>query len=343
MKFVDEVTIFVEAGWGGDGCLSFLRAKYVPKGGPNGGPGGDGGDVVLVGDPHMGTLLDLRFTPQQKAERGTHGMGKQMAGARGADKRIAVPLGTVIHDAETGEPLGEIVAAGGEFVVAKGGRGGRGNMSFATATNRAPRRVEPGQPGEARTLKLVLKLMADVGLVGFPNAGKSTFVSAVSRARPKIADYPFTTLVPNLGVARATSGRSFVVADLPGLIEGAADGHGLGHQFLRHIERCGVLLFLLDIAEERGGDPLADYKTLEKELASYSPELIAKPRLVALNKLDLNPPSALVTRLKRAFARRKIPFFTASAATHQGLQTIIDASADFLPATRLLAPSVLAD
>ena len=292
MKFVDEAAITVEAGAGGNGCLSFRREKYVPRGGPDGGDGGNGGDVVLCADPGLNTLVDFRFRRRFRAERGRHGQGKDRTGRDGADLRIQVPAGTVVLDADGGEPLGELTAAGDEMVVAHGGRRGLGNARFKSSTNRAPRRTTEGSPGECRELRLELKLLADVGLVGMPNAGKSTLVRAVSAARPKVADYPFTTLIPNLGVVRRGPDRSFVMADVPGLIEGASGGAGLGVRFLRHLSRTRVLLHLVDVAAADGeADPVDQVRIIERELAAFDPELARRDRWLVPTKLDLVPPA----------------------------------------------------
>ncbi len=285
--FVDYARIHVIAGHGGPGCISFRREKYVPKGGPDGGDGGKGGSVVLEVDPHVRTLLDCREQPRYKATSGKAGQGANRTGKDGDDLVIRVPIGTVIKDAETGETLADLTTPGGTFLAAKGGRGGRGNTRFATSTNQAPRRADSGEQGGERQLVLELKLIADVGLVGLPNAGKSTMLSRVSRARPKIADYPFTTLEPNLGLVALDESRTFVVADLPGLIEGASQGKGLGHQFLRHVERTRVLAFLLDAA---GDDPRATLEMLEREITTYGPTLAEKPRVLVLTKSDTLPP-----------------------------------------------------
>jgi len=285
--FVDRVILFVRGGNGGNGCVSFRREKYVPKGGPDGGDGGKGGDVWLEADPHVRTLLDCRERPQYRAGHGGAGQGSTKTGADGDDLVVHVPAGTVVKAAETGELLADLVRPGERFRVAKGGRGGRGNARFATATHQAPRRADPGEPGEELTIELELKLIADVGLVGLPNSGKSTLLSRVTRARPKIADYPFTTLEPNLGIVALDVERTFVMADLPGLIEGASDGKGLGLQFLRHVERTQVIVFLIDASAE---DPAGTLALLEREIARYSPALAEKPRRVVLSKADLLPP-----------------------------------------------------
>src|SRR5437660_11768125 len=289
--FVDEVDIHVEAGHGGAGCLAFRREKFVPRGGPSGGDGGLGGSVYVVASPHTNTLINYRFHPEFSAERGDHGQGSNRTGANGADLELAVPIGTLVYE-KTGDPeqpmtlLADLAEVGQRVLVARGGRGGLGNAHFATSTNRAPRKVQPGEPGEEKALRLEMKLLADVGLVGFPNAGKSTLISRISAARPKIADYPFTTLTPNLGVVGLSGDRSFVVADVPGLIEGAHRGLGLGHRFLRHLERTKVLVHLVDIPGATGRDPVEDLDTLRRELELFEPTLAAKPQLVAANKMD---------------------------------------------------------
>ena len=292
MKFVDEAAITVDAGAGGNGCLSFRREKYIPRGGPDGGDGGGGGDVVLFVNPNLNTLVDFRFTRRFRAERGGHGQGKDRTGRNGADLRVQVPPGTVVVAADTGETIGELTAYGDEMVVARGGRRGLGNARFKSSTNRAPRRTTDGSPGECRDLRLELKLLADVGLVGMPNAGKSTLIRAVSAARPKVADYPFTTLIPNLGVVRLGPDRSFVMADIPGLIEGASTGAGLGIQFLRHLARTRVLLHLVDVAAMfEGDDPVEQVRIIERELIAFSPDLARRDRWLVPAKLDLIPPS----------------------------------------------------
>lgn len=287
MKFVDEATIRVEAGDGGNGVVSFRREKYIPKGGPDGGDGGDGGNVFMIADNNLNTLVDYKFTKFYKAERGQNGMSSDCTGAKGADIILKVPIGTRITDKETGEVLGDLRHEGDLLRVAKGGHHGFGNTHFKSSTNRAPRQKTNGTPGERRILELELLLVADVGLLGLPNAGKSTFIRSVSAARPKVADYPFTTLVPNLGVVKTGDGESFVIADVPGLIEGAAQGAGLGHRFLRHLERCRVLLHLVDAMPVDGSDPVENAKVIEKELQEYAHDLYEKPRWLVVNKVDL--------------------------------------------------------
>lgn len=287
MKFVDEATIRVEAGDGGNGVVSFRREKYIPKGGPDGGDGGDGGNVFMLADTNLNTLVDYKFTKFYKAERGQNGMSSDCTGAKGSDIILKVPVGTRISDKETGEVLGDLRTEGEILRVAKGGRRGFGNTHFKSSTNRAPRQKTNGTPGERRILELELLLVADVGLLGLPNAGKSTFIRSVSAARPKVADYPFTTLVPNLGVVKTGDGESFVIADVPGLIEGAAQGAGLGHRFLRHLERCRVLLHLVDAQPVDSSDPVENAKVIEKELQEYAHDLYEKPRWLVVNKVDL--------------------------------------------------------
>jgi GTP-binding protein len=334
--FVDEVDLLVAAGDGGRGCVSFRREKYVPRGGPNGGDGGGGGSVVLVATPRLNTLYSFRFHPEFRAGRGAHGQGSNRTGKTAADLEIAVPVGTLVHERKDGErlPLGDLAAPGRRLVVARGGRGGRGNARFATPTNRAPRHAEPGQPGETRLLRLELKLLADAGLVGFPNAGKSTLIARVSAARPKIADYPFTTLVPNLGVVALGEDRTFVVADVPGLIEGAHEGHGLGHQFLRHLERTRVLVHLVDVSSAEGRDPVQDLDVIERELALFDQrasrsgsdgvELARKPRIVAATKIDALSEPGRLERLRLAVAGRGLPFVAISAATGEGIDDLLE-------------------
>ncbi len=326
MQFIDEATIRVEAGKGGDGCLSFRREKFVARGGPDGGNGGDGGRVVLVADVALNTLIDFRYQPLYRAGNGQPGSGRNRTGARGDDRRIRVPVGTSVVDEETLETLGDLTRAGEELVVALGGRHGMGNAHFKSSTNRAPRRTTAGEPGEQRTLRLQLKLMADVGLLGLPNAGKSTLVSAISAARPKIADYPFTTLVPSLGVVGADSDASFVVADIPGIIEGASRGTGLGTQFLRHVTRTRILLHLVDAAPVDGSDPLGNALVVEQEVAGYSEALASRPIWLVLSKADLLRPDALdalAERFADAFPQRRV--YRISAVTGAGLADLVGA------------------
>jgi GTP-binding protein len=328
--FVDEVRIYVKAGDGGNGCLAFRREKYVPRGGPSGGDGGRGGDVIMVASQHYNTLLHFRFNPEHKAGRGRHGEGSNRTGQDGASLEIPVPVGTVVYDADTGELLHDFTRAGERYTVARGGRGGRGNARFATATHQAPTEHEPGHPGEERRLRLELKLLADVGLVGFPNAGKSTLISRLSAARPKIAAYPFTTLEPNLGVVRLDDFRSFVIADIPGLIEGAHLGHGLGIQFLRHIERTRLLAHLVDVSDASGRDPEEDFRTVMRELAAFSPALPRKPMLVVATKLDALQDPARLEALRRLAESEGLPFFAISAVAGQGLDPLRYAMAEYV-------------
>ncbi len=332
--FVDEVDIRVKAGNGGNGCLSFRREKFVPRGGPNGGDGGAGGSVIVAAGAHQNTLVSYRFHPEFNAERGRHGEGSNRTGRDGADLVLEVPPGTVIYERGGDDliPLADLAQVGTRVLVARGGRGGRGNAAFATSTNRAPRRCEPGEPGEERHLRLRLKLLADVGLVGFPNAGKSTLISRISAARPKIADYPFTTLSPNLGVASLDRDRSFVVADVPGLIAGAHRGQGLGTRFLAHLERTQVLVHLIDVSSASGRDPVDDFETIRRELALFAgagdetaAALAQKPCLVAANKIDaLDDPDRL-DRLQSHLAELKIALFPISAATGEGIPALLEA------------------
>ncbi|MGH9386841.1 MAG: GTPase ObgE [Vicinamibacterales bacterium] len=332
--FVDEVDIHVKAGNGGRGSLSFRREKFVPRGGPDGGDGGRGGSVFLVADPHRNTLVHFRFNPEYAAERGGHGAGANRHGRNGRDLDIPVPVGTLVHwrDPETHEleEKADLAVVGQRVCVAKGGRGGLGNAHFATSTNRAPRKVQPGEPGEELALHLTLKLLADVGLVGYPNAGKSTFISRVSAAHPKVADYPFTTLTPHLGVVSLSGDRSFVVADLPGLIEGAHEGHGLGHQFLRHIERTKVLIHLVDVSGASGRDPVEDFEAIRRELALYNPALLDKPHLVAANKMDAVDDPKRVTALEKRVKKLKLRFFKISGVTGAGVSDLIEAAWPFV-------------
>jgi GTP-binding protein len=329
--FIDEVTIYVKAGDGGNGCLAFRREKYVPRGGPSGGDGGRGGDVVMVASPHHNTLLHFRFNPEHKAERGRHGEGSNRKGRDGESIEIATPVGTIVYDSETGEQLHDFTAAGDRLVVAYGGRGGRGNARFATSTHQAPTEHEPGRPGQERRLRLELKLLADVGLVGFPNAGKSTLISRISAARPKIADYPFTTLEPNLGVVSSDDPRdyrTFVVADIPGLIEGAHQGHGLGTQFLKHVERTRLLAHLVDVSEASGRDPVRDFEIVMAELESFSTDLARKPMILVATKLDAAQDPARIAGLEKLALRRNLPFYKISSATGAGIPQLKRAMAE---------------
>ena len=334
--FVDEVEIDVTAGDGGRGCLSFRREKFVPRGGPDGGDGGDGGSVRLIASPHLNTLVNFRYHPEFNAERGRHGQGSNRTGADGRDLDIEVPIGTIVYeqDPESGEwrETADLAREGDVALIARGGRGGMGNARFATATNRAPRKTQPGLPGEHKRLRLHLKLLADVGLVGFPNAGKSTLIARVSAARPKIADYPFTTLTPNLGVVRLGEDRSFVVADVPGLIEGAHTGHGLGHRFLKHLERTRVLVHVVDVSGASGRDPAADLDVLRRELALFDERLAGKPQLVAANKMDAVTDEDATASLEARCAALKLPLFRISAVTGAGVGPLLEAAWQHLSA-----------
>jgi GTPase len=338
MQFLDEARIYVKAGDGGNGCLAFRREKFVPRGGPSGGDGGRGGDVHLVANEHLNTLLHLSYNPEHKAQRGRHGEGSNRTGADGHSVEVQVPVGTVIYDEATGEKIYDFTQHGERFRVARGGKGGRGNQHFATPTHQAPTEHEPGRPGDERRLRLELKLLADAGLVGFPNAGKSTLISRISAARPKIADYPFTTLEPNLGVVRLDDYRTFVVADIPGLIEGAHMGAGLGIQFLRHIERTRLLVHLVDVSDASGRDPVHDFEVVMGELASFSPDLAAKPMLLAASKMDAAQDPARVQAIEDLARERGLPFFRISGVTGEGLQPLI-----YEMAGRLLAKGPLPD
>lgn len=327
--FYDEAKIYVKAGDGGDGCIAFRREKYVPRGGPAGGDGGRGGSVILRADAQLGTLIDLRYRRHYRAERGGHGMGKNMHGRDGQDLVIRVPVGTIVRDAATGRVLADLTEDGQEVVVARGGRGGRGNARFATSTNRTPTFAEKGAPGEEKWLLLELKLLADVGLVGFPNAGKSTIIARLSAARPKIAAYPFTTLEPHLGVVRVGEGESFVLADIPGLIEGAHRGAGLGHRFLRHVERTRLLVHVVDMAGSGGHDPVQDFEIINRELAAYDPALAARPQIVAANKMDLPDAAANLERFRAAWGER-YEVYPVSALTGEGLDRLVYRVAELL-------------
>jgi len=326
--FVDEAEIRVSAGDGGRGCVSFRREKYVPRGGPDGGDGGHGGSVHLVASPHLNTLVNFRFHPEFTARRGQHGMGSGRTGRNGDNLEIAVPPGTVAFEvADDGSVtlLADLVEAGQRELIARGGRGGRGNARFATSTNQAPRRADPGEPGEQRRLRLQLKLLADVGLVGYPNAGKSTLIARVSAARPKIADYPFTTLTPHLGVVRLDDLRSFVIADVPGLIEGAHRGLGLGHRFLRHVERTKVLVHVVDVSSATDRDPVGDLDTIRRELELFDESLARRPQVVAANKMDAVDAPERVERLAARAAELGLPCFRISGVTGEGVRALLDA------------------
>lgn len=327
--FVDEVEIRVAAGDGGRGCIAFRREKYVPRGGPSGGDGGNGGSVFLRASPHLNTLVSFRFHPDFKARRGQHGMGSNMHGANGSDLVLDVPIGTVAYEITDGDDVpvevADLTTSGQRVRVAAGGQGGRGNARFVSSTNRAPRRADPGIPGEVKRLRLQLKLLADVGLVGFPNAGKSTMISRISAARPKIAAYPFTTLTPHLGVVSMGDDRSFVVADVPGLIEGAHRGLGLGHQFLRHLERTRLLVHVVDVSGASGRDPVQDMDIVRRELELYRPEFAGRPQIAAANKMDAVSDHADVDRLGTYLASCGIPMYRVSAVTGEGIDALLEA------------------
>jgi GTPase len=340
--FVDEVEIEVSAGDGGRGAMSFRREKFVPRGGPDGGNGGDGGSVYLVASSHVNTLIQYRFHPEHRADRGKHGQGAKRSGATGHDLELEVPIGTLVFakDVASDEAgarastdatgawvqVADLTEAGQRALVARGGKGGLGNAHFATSTNRAPRKSQPGLPGETKAVRLHLKLLADVGLVGFPNAGKSTLISRISAARPKIADYPFTTLTPNLGVVTMSGDRSFVVADVPGLIEGAHEGHGLGDRFLKHLERTKVLIHVIDVSGLSGRDPVNDLEVLRTELARFDEDLARKPQIVAANKIDAVSDDALIAPLEQRAREIDLPFFRISAVTGAGLDALLEAA-----------------
>ncbi len=330
---VDEVRITLKAGDGGNGCLAFRREKYVPHGGPSGGDGGRGGDITMVATIHRNTLIHFRFNPEYTAQRGRHGEGSNRKGHDGESLTVQVPVGTVVIDEESGETLFDFTEDGQTWIAAHGGRGGRGNARFVSSTHQAPTEHEDGKPGEFRKVQLKLKLLADVGLVGYPNAGKSTLISRISAARPKIADYPFTTLEPNLGVVQLPDHRSFVVADIPGIIEGAHEGRGLGIQFLKHVERTKVLVHLVDMSET-GRDPIHDFETLMLELQSFDENLAQRPMLLVASKMDVAQNPEKVAELKALAAGRGMPFFEISSATGQGIDALKFALAD-----RVLPPA----
>lgn len=340
--FIDEAKIYVEGGKGGDGCVSFRREKYVPRGGPDGGNGGRGGHVILIGSKSVRTLLDYHFKRHYKAENGKHGKGKLMHGQSGSDLYLPVPLGTVVYD-ESGNIIGEILEDGQKLIVARGGSGGRGNAAFVSSVRQAPTMRELGEPGEARWIRLELRLLGDVGVVGFPNAGKSTFISRISKAKPKIADYPFTTLNPHLGTVKLSDGRSFVVCDLPGIIEGASEGKGLGIKFLKHISRAAVILIMLDLADPQR-EPIYAYETLIKEIGRFDPSLLKRVRIVAGNKIDIPEARKKVPEVKKYFEENGIPFFPISAATGEGIDSLLYTLADevskYIPEVILPEPTV---
>jgi len=323
MQFIDQANIFIAAGNGGRGCVGFRREKFIPWGGPNGGDGGRGGHVIFHATGNINTLLDMRYRQEYRAEKGQHGMGKDRHGRNGQDLVITVPLGTFVRNADTNEILCDLTVEGQEFIAAKGGRGGLGNAHFKSATRQAPKFAQPGEPGEELNLIIELKLLADVGLIGLPNAGKSTLISSMSSARPKVADYPFTTLVPNLGVVKHRDYRSFVIADIPGLIEGAHKGTGLGFQFLRHVERTSVLLHLVDISEMTGGDPVENLEKINRELELYSPELIKKPQAVVATKLDIKGDGKRLDSLARYCNDKGCDFYPVCAVTGAGINDLV--------------------
>ncbi len=339
MKFVDQVRIEVKAGDGGRGCVSFLREKFVPRGGPNGGDGGQGGNVYFVVDDALSTLLDYRYMHHYKAKNGAPGLGKTMHGKNGESLELRVPPGTLVYDDETDELLADLTAVGEPLLFLKGGQGGRGNARFATSTNRAPRHAQPGIPGEAKSLRLELKLLADVGLVGLPNAGKSTLISAVSAAKPKIADYPFTTLVPNLGVVPYGSFKTMVMADIPGLIAGASEGQGLGTRFLRHVERTDLFLHLVDLSCMQEGDPFDNFQMINTELSRYDDSLAGKPQLVVLTKIDITEVRERTAEFRDHFESLGFPVFAVSAVTGEGLKQWVTAVGNELDRLRETVPS----
>jgi GTP-binding protein len=336
MKFVDQVKIDVKSGDGGRGCVSFRREKFVEMGGPNGGDGGKGGDVYFVVADNLTTLLDFRYLRHYKAQNGSPGLGKDMHGKSGQSLELRVPSGTLVYDDETGELLADLTEPGARMLFLKGGQGGRGNARFCTSTNRAPRHAQPGMPGESKTLRLELKLLADVGLVGLPNAGKSTLISVVSAAKPKVADYPFTTLVPNLGVVRYGGYKSLVMADIPGLIEGASEGHGLGTRFLRHVERTDLFLHLVDLSFMQEGDALDNFQLINNELNRYDAALAQKPQIVVVTKIDIPEVREQADRIKTHFEACGYPTFMISAVTGEGVRELVEAVGQELDARREL-------
>ena len=324
MKFLDKAKIYVKGGDGGNGCVAFRREKYVPLGGPAGGNGGKGGDVIVEADKRLTTLMDFKYKRHFKAERGQHGSGNNKHGKNGKDLVIKVPVGTVIKDVETGEIIADLVEDGQKVIVARGGRGGRGNSAFKSPTRQAPDFAEEGKKGEEKWIELELKILADIGIIGFPNAGKSTLISVLSSAKPKIADYPFTTLTPILGVLKLDYDKSVVLADIPGLIEGASEGQGLGHEFLRHIERTKALIHMIDISDFREREPIEAFKIINEELKNYSPELLEKPQIVVGNKIDILSDRNLIKDLENYFNKKGYPFVAISLATKEGIDRLID-------------------
>lgn len=327
MKFIDEVRIYARSGKGGDGAIAWLREKYRPFGGPAGGDGGKGGDIVFIADPNVGTLLDYRYTREHVAKDGERGGGKNCHGSDSEDRIIRVPVGTQIYDDASGELLKDLNVTWEKWIALPGGKGGKGNARFATPTNQSPKHADPGEPAQERHLRLELKLLADVGLVGYPNAGKSTLLSRVSAAKPKIADYPFTTLTPNLGVVKAGEGRTFVIADIPGLIEGASEGVGLGIRFLRHIERTALFLHVIDLADPEDGGPWSRFEKVEAELLKYKEELGDRPAFVAANKMDLPDAKENLKKLKKRFEKRGLTVFPISGVTGEGIDALVHALA----------------
>lgn len=323
MKFIDEAEIYVKAGDGGRGCVSFRREKYIPRGGPDGGDGGKGGDVLIIADNGLISLLDFKYKKHYTAERGEHGQGSNCTGKGGEDIVIRVPVGTVIKDTETGEIIEDLTVNGQSIIIAKGGRGGKGNAFFVSSTYQAPKFAQPGEKGEERWLHLELKLLADVGIIGFPNAGKSTLISHISAAKPKIADYPFTTLQPHLGVVKFGEHKDFIVADIPGLIEGAHKGKGLGIKFLKHIERTSLFIHLIDILPQTERDPKKDFEIINKELTAWNPDMAKKPQIVALNKVDVTEAKERLPMLLEFFKSKDMPTFPISAVTGEGLDKLV--------------------